>query len=361
MSKEAPVTSQAINEERLNEFMMQVVGDMGAAAGAVLTYAGDRLGLYRALDGAGPLTAAQLADKTGTHTRSIQEWLNAQAAAGYVTYDASAETYTLPPEQALALANEDSPVFVGGAWEVVASMWATSDRILNALRDGNGVGWGDFDDRLFSGVRRFFAPAYKHNLVQSWIPALEVAAAKLETGASVADVGSGHGASTITMALAYPNSTFTGFDFHPDSVEESRRAADAAGVADRVRFEVASAADYPGSDYDLITFFDCLHDMGDPAGAVQHARSAIADEGTVLLVEPFANDRAEDNYNPVGRAMYAFSTAICIQTSLAQDVGAAMGAQAGEARHRELFNQAGFSRFRRATETPFNLVLEARP
>ena len=355
------MTTQAINEEKLHEFMMQIVGDMGAAAGALLTYAGDRLGLYRAMDGAGPVTAEQLAEKTGTHARSMREWLNAQAAAGYVTYDADAQTYTLPPEQAMALANEDSPVFVGGAWEVVGSMWATSEKIVEALRHGNGVDWGEYDPRLFSGVRRFFAPAYSHNLVQSWIPALAAAEARLQAGGRVADVGCGHGGSTITMAQAYPNSTFTGFDFHAASVEEARKAAEDAGVGGRVSFEVASAADYPGSGYDLIAFFDCLHDMGDPAGAVQHARRAIADDGTVLLVEPFANDRAEDNHNPVGRAFYSFSTALCTQASLAQEVGAAMGAQAGEARHREMFNEAGFSRFRRATETPFNLILEARP
>ena len=355
------MTTQAIDEAKLREFMTQIASDVGAAAAALLAYAGDELGLYKAMDGAGPLTAEQLAAKTGTHDRSIREWLNAQAAGGYVMYDPGAETYTLPPEQAMALVNEESPVFVGGAWEILGSMWATREKIFDALRHGNGVDWGEYDARLFNGTRRYKEPVYRHNLVQKWIPSLESAAGKLEAGATVADVGCGHGASTVTMALAYPNSIITGFDFHADSLDEARKAAAAAGVGDRVSFEVASATDYPGLGYDLIAFLDCLHDMGDPAGAVQHARQAIAEEGTVLLVEPFAADRSEENHNAVGRLRYSFSTAICTQVSLAQEVGAAMGAQAGEAQYREMFNAAGFSHFRRVTERPFDGTTRVRP
>lgn len=356
------MTTVSIDETKLESFVGQVVSDMAAAQAGVLTYLGDRLGLYGAMSGAGPVTPAQLAERTDTNERSVREWLNAQTAGGYVTFDPAAATYELPREHAMVLADQDSPVgFAPGAFEVIAASWGAADKAVDAFRSGAGVGWAEFDSRLARGVERFFRPGYRANLTSSWLPALEGVDAKLQAGARVADVGCGHGASSIAMAEAYPASTFSGFDFHDESIEAARRAAADAGVADRVSFDVATAQEFPGSGYDLVCFFDCLHDMGDPVGAARQARQALADDGTVLLVEPFANDALEDNLNPVGRAFYAFSTIICTQNSLAQDVGAALGAQAGEARLADVMHEAGFTRFRRATETPFNLILEARP
>ncbi len=350
-----------INEATLEAFVGQVIGDMSAAVASLLTYLGDRLGLYKAMADGTPVTPPELAKKTGTAERYVREWLSAQAAGGYVTYDATTGTFTLPPENAMVLADEASPVFLGGGFESLASTYSDHDKAERAFRTGDGIGWHEHDHRLFHGVERFFRPGYVHNLVQAWLPALDDVTTKLEAGAVVADVGCGHGASTIVMARAYPKTRFTGFDYHPDSVAAARKAAANEGVADHCGFQVASAKEFPGTGYDLICFFDCLHDMGDPVGAARHARQALADDGTVLLVEPFANDDLEDNLNVVGRSFYSFSTLVCTPASLAQEVGLGLGAQAGEARMREVFEAAGFTRFRRAAETPFNLILEARP
>lgn len=350
-----------IDDGRLQAFMGQAVGDFGAALSVAMNVIGDKLGLYAAMDGAGPLTPAELAERTGTTERYVREWLSNQAAGGYVTYDATTGTFTLPAEQALALAQDDSPVFLCGLAQVVLSVYRDLPKVIAAFRTGAGVGWHEHDHELFHGTERFFRPGYAANLEPSWIPALDGVEDKLRAGARVADVGCGHGASTIVLALAYPHSTFAGFDYHAASIDAARKAAAEAGVADRVTFEVASAKEYPGTGYDLVAFFDSLHDMGDPAGAARHVRESLAPDGTWLLVEPFANDRLEDNLNPVGRLFYAASTALCTPASLSQEVGLALGAQAGEARLREVVTSTGFTRFRRATETPFNLVLEARP
>ena len=350
-----------IDETRLEQFMGQAVGDLGAAVSGLMVYLGDELGLYKAMAGAGALTPAQLADATGTDERYVREWLGNQAAGGYVSYDAATATYSLPDEQAMALADEDSPVFLPGGFAGIVSAYVDADKFVDAFRTGAGVGWHDHDARLFRGTERFFRPGYRAHLVNEWVPALDGVEAKLRRGAKVADVGCGHGASTILLAQAYPKSAFTGYDFHDKSIEAARKRAAEAGVADRVRFEVASAKDFPGTGYDVIAYFDCLHDMGDPEGAIAHARTALADDGTIMLVEPYAGDATEDNLNPVGRAFYGFSTVICTMASKAQEVGLALGAQAGEQRWRELFAANGFTQFRRATETPFNLVLEARP
>lgn len=350
----------AIDPQKLEAFMGQAVGDLGAAISGLMVHLGDELGLYKAMAGAGPVTSAQLAERTDCDERYVREWLNNQAAGGYINYVAGQDAYELPPEQAMALADEDSPVFLPGGFAGIAAAWAGTEKYLEAFRTGKGVGWHEHDPRLFRGTERFFRPGYRAHLASEWIPALEGVEARLQAGARVADIGCGHGASTIAMAEAYPKSSFIGFDFHDASVDTARKRAAEAGVGERVKFEVASAKDYPGT-YDLIAFFDCLHDMGDPAGALRHTRSAVADDGTVMLVEPYAGDSVAENLNPVGRAFYGFSTVICTMASKAQEVGLALGAQAGEACWRELFTEAGFSRFRRATETPFNLILEARP
>jgi SAM-dependent methyltransferase len=322
---------------------------------------GHKLGIYRAMADKGPMTSAELAEKIGAHERYVREWLNNQAAGGYIAYDPAACTYELTEEQAMVLANPESPVFIPPAYELVASLWLDEDKITDAIRTGHGVGWHEHHHRLFFGAEGFFRPGYQANLTTNWIPALDGIEDKLKAGGRIADIGCGHGASTIIMAKAYPASTLVGYDYHRESIETARTRAKEAGVADRVQFEVASAKGYPGSDYDLICFMDCLHDMGDPVGAAKHARQALVEEGAVLLVEPFAGDRVEDNFNPVGRQYYAASTAICTPNSLSQEVGLGLGAQAGKARLREVMHEAGFSRFRRATQTPFNLVLEARP
>jgi SAM-dependent methyltransferase len=354
-------TQTTIDEEKLNQFVGTMVGDLGATMNTALIRIGDKLGLYRAMAGAGPLTPAELAERTDTAERYVREWLAAQAAGGYVAYDPDTERYELPAEQAMVLADEDSPAFMLGGFQIASAVLADEPKLSEAFRTGEGVGWHEHDHRLFGGTERFFRPGYRAYLAQAWIPALEGVDEKLRAGAKVADVGCGHGASTIIMAQAYPESTFVGFDYHEGSVESAREAADAAGVSDRVSFEVASAKDYPGSDYDLVAFFDCLHDMGDPAGALEHVRGTLADDGTVMIVEPYAGDRVEDNLNPIGRVYYCASTTLCTPGSLDQEVGLALGAQAGEARLREVAEEAGFGRFRRATETPLNLVLEARP
>jgi len=351
----------AVDQKRLETVLNQGVADLGSAISALLLHIGDKLGLYKAMAECGPLTAKELARRTGTAERYLREWLANQAAGGYVTFDAGTEHYSLSEEQALCLANEDSPTFLPGGFESVASLFVDEPKFVDAFRSGRGVGWHEHDPRLFRGTERFFRPGYNANLVSSWIPALEGVGQKLERGARAADVGCGHGASTIVMARAYPKSEFFGFDYHPASIERARQAAAEAGVANRVRFEVASAKDFPARSYDLVAFFDCLHDMGDPVGAVRHVRETISDEGTVMLVEPFAGDRLEDNLNPIGRIFYGFSTVVCCPASLAQEGGLALGAQAGEARLRDVFLEGGFGHFRRATETPFNLIFEARP
>lgn len=350
----------AVDEAKLNEFVGKMVGDMGAAMTAALMITGDKLGLYKEL-AMGPLTSSELAQRTGTSERYVREWLAAQAAAGYVGFDAAKGQYVLSPEQAMVFANESSPVFMPGLCEVIAAMWRDEPKITEAFKSGKGVGWHEHDSCLFRGTERFFRPGYAANLVENWLAALDGVVAKLEYGARVADVGCGHGASTIIMAKAFPKSAFVGFDYHPASIERARQSAREAELGERVRFEVAPAKGFPGKDYDLVAFFDCLHDMGDPVGAAKHVRQSLAPDGTWLVVEPFAHDETKDNLNPVGRIFYAASTMICTPASLSQEVGLGLGAQAGEARLHDVITQGGFSRFRRATETPFNLILEARP
>ncbi|HEY4429290.1 MAG TPA: class I SAM-dependent methyltransferase [Solirubrobacteraceae bacterium] len=355
------MSTAGIDEAKLEAFMGQAVTDMGAIISAPLMVIGEKLGLYKAMAGAGPLTSQEVAERSGAAERYVREWLRNQAAGGYVTYDPESDRYTLPDEQALALADEDSPFYILGIYDSVASLYADEDQILESFRSGRGMGWHEHDHRLFRGTERFFRPGYRGNLVPEWIPALDGVQEKLERGAKVADVGCGHGASTIIMAEAFPNSEFFGFDYHDASVERAREAAAEAGVGDRISFEAASAKDYPGSGYDLVTVFDCLHDMGDPVGASAHVLETLAEDGTWMIVEPFANDRVEENLNPVGRVFYGASTVICTPASLSQEVGLALGAQAGEARLTEVLEDGGFTRVRRATETPFNLILEARP
>jgi SAM-dependent methyltransferase len=354
-------TIQPVNQARLDEFMGRFVGDLGAALSAALVVIGDRLGLYRAMVDGEPVSAVELAARTGTDPRYVQEWLSNQAAGGYVSYDHDAEAFFLSPEQSLALAQEGSPAFVPGAFQVATAAIKDEEKISHAFVGHHGVGWHEHHHDLFAGTERFFRPGYAANLISSWIPALDGVQAKLEAGARVADVGCGHGASTILMAEAYPRSEFVGFDYHAPSIEHARTAAAESGLSANVRFEVASAKEYPGEGYDLVCMFDCLHDMGDPAGAAAHVLGTLAGGGTWLIVEPYAGDRLEHNLNAVGRVFYGASTLVCTPASRDQEVGLALGAQAGEARLREVVTSGGFTRFRRATATPFNLVLEARP
>ncbi len=349
----------SIDEQKLNAFLGHAVGDLGAAMSATLMLVGDRLGFYKTLAG-GAHTPADLAASTGTNERYVREWLNNQAAGGYVQYDASNGEYSMSPEQALCLADPGGPVDLPGAYNIIEATFHALDRTIDNFRTGGGMEWGEHHPCLFHGTERFFRAGYNANLMASWLPALDGVTARLASGAKVADVGCGHGASTILMALAYPDSEFIGYDYHAASIDIAREKAAAAG-ATNARFEVADATGYTDQDFDLIAFFDCLHDMGDPAGAARHARSALKPDGTCMLVEPFANDRVEDNHNPVGRLMYGASSQICVPVSLARK-GPALGAQAGEARLRKVMvDEGGFASLRRATETPFNLVLEARP
>ncbi len=352
--------SQPLDQMKLHEFVMKAVGEKGAEMNAALIVIGDKLGLYKAMSGAGPMTSAELAKKTGTTERYVREWLASQAAGGFITYDAATGKYTLPPEQALALADETSPVFLPGFFEIVAACTIDEAKITDAFRSGKGMGWHEHDHGLFAGTERFFRPNYRAHLVSEWIPALGDTEAKLKAGAKVADVGCGLGTSTILMAQAYPKSSFVGFDYHDGSINMAREAAAKAGVGDRVKFEVAKAKDYPGKGFELVAFFDCLHDMGDPEGAARHVKESMASDGAWMIVEPFANDKLEDNLNPIGRVYYAASTMLCTPASLSQEVGLALGAQAGEGRLSKILKAAGFSRVRRAAETPFNIVLEAR-
>ena len=348
-----------MDEAKLHEFMGKLVTDMGGAAMIANVILGEELGLYRAMADSSPVTPEELAAKTGCHARLIREWLSAQAAAGYIEH--SEGQFRLPPEQALALAVEDSPVFVAGGAVVLASLFLDKDKMVAAMRGNGALAWGEHHPSMFGGTERFFRPGYRAHLVAEWLPALDGVVPKLEAGATVADVGCGHGASTVILAQAYPASRFIGFDYHAPSITTATQRARDGGVADRVTFAQATAKDYPGQDYDLICFFDCLHDMGDPVGAARHAYQALKPDGTVLLVEPFAGDHLQENSTPVGRLFYAASTFICTPNSLSQEVGLGLGAQAGEARLREVFREAGFTRFRRATETPFNLICEAKP
>ena len=350
----------AIDQDRLNQFMGKALGDIGGTFHAALVLIGEKLGLYKALAEGGPQTPADLAKRTKTTERYVREWLNAQAAAGYVMYDAKTVTYSMTEEQAFTLADDTSPAYLPGAFQVATAAIKARDKVESAFRTGDGVGWHEHDADLFEGTERFLRPNYSANLVSSWIPALDGMDEKLKHGAVVADVGCGHGASTVIMARAYPKSTFVGFDYHKPSVEKARQVAKRAEVADRVTFEVARAQDFPGTNYDLVAFFDCLHDMGDPVGAARHVLKTLAKDGTWMIVEPFADDLTENNLNPVGRVYYSASTLICTPASLAQDIGLALGAQAGEKRLREVVTAGGFKRFRRASETPFNLVFEAR-
>ena len=349
-----------IDEQKLNAVIDRAVADLAASYGGVMVTLGRKLGLYRAMAGAGPLTSREVAQRAHCAERYVREWLNSQAAAHYLVYHPSSATYELTPEQAMVFADEESAVYLPPAWDVPASMWFDEDKALEAFRTGSGVPWSDHDGRLYCGVAAFYRNAYRGALVQSWLPALDGVEEKLRSGAVVADIGCGHGHSTIIMAEAYANSRFRGFDGHPASVEAARKNASEAGVAARVSFESADARSYPGGGYDLICFFDCLHDMGDPVGAARHAHEALADGGTVMLAEPFAHDRVEDNLNPVGRLYYSASTTICCAHSLSEDVGLALGGQAGERQLADVFHEAGFRQFRCATATPFNMILEAR-
>lgn len=350
-----------LDEQKLNQFLERAVADLAAGYGGVMVSLGRRLGLYEAMAGAGPLSAREVASRAGCEERYVREWLCSQAAGGYVVYHPSSETFELTPEQAYVLADKESPVHIPPAWDVPASMWFDEERAVEAFRTGEGVPWGEHHERLFCGVASFFRNAYQGALTQSWLPALDGVEERLRDGGRVADIGCGHGHSTIIMAEAYPNSRFVGFDNHESSIEAARDNAEEAGVADRVSFEVADARSFPPARYDLLCYFDCLHDMGDPVGAARHAREALSDSGTVMVVEPFANDRLEENLTPVGRLYYAASTTLCCAHALSEDGGTALGAQAGESRMEDVFRKAGFSHFRRATETPFNLILEARP
>ena len=349
-----------MNEDRLHQLLGKFVDDFGATLHAAMATIGDELGLYKAMV-AGPVTSAELAQKTGTTERYVREWLASQAAGGYISFDSENRKYYLTEEQAFALTDEQGPLFLPGAFQLAMAAIKSKPKVIEAFKTGKGIGWHEHDSELFKGTERFFRPGYSANLISTWIPALEGVEAKLKSGAKVADVGCGHGASTILMAQAYPKSKFIGFDYHDKSIEYARKAAEQAGVNDRVTFEVASAKQYAGNDYDLVAFFDCLHDMGDPVGASAHVLKSLKPDGTWLLVEPFAGDSLEDNMNSRGRAFYAASTLICTPASLSQEVGLGLGAQAGEARLKEVVQKGGFTRFRRASETPFNLVFEAKP
>ena len=349
-----------INRTKLESLLDRAVGDLSAGYGGVMVSLGMKLGLYKAMAGAGPISPKELAARSGCAERYVSEWLNAQVAGGYVDYHAISGTYELSPEQAMVLADEDSPVFIPYAWAVPASMWFDEDKAIEAFRTGRGVAWGEHDGRLYCGVASFYRNAYRGSLVSEWLPALDGVVERLEAGIDVADVGCGHGHSTVLMAEAFPHSRFHGFDPHAASIDEARRNAADAGLGARVTFDVARAVGYSGENYGLICFFDCLHDLGDPVAAAGHAASVLASDGTVMLVEPFANDRVEDNLSPVARLYYAASTMLCCAHAVSEGGNLVLGAQAGEARLAEVFRKSGFTHFRRAAETPFNMILEAR-
>jgi SAM-dependent methyltransferase len=357
----AQTQARPIDPEKLNALLGQAVQDMGAALHAALIVIGDKLGLYRAMADGTPVTPAELAARTSTSERYVREWLNANAAGNYVQYHAESHSYSLSPEQAFALALDNTPIHLPGFYHMLASCMKDEEKLTEVFRTGKGFGWHEHEKGLFEGCERFFRPGYLANLTSSWIPALDGVESKLKAGAKVADVGCGHGASTILMAQAYPKSKFFGFDYHGASIETAREKAAAAGVSDRVTFEVAPAKSFPGTGYDFVAFFDCLHDMGDPVGAAKHVRQSLAQDGTWMVVEPFANDDVTANLNPIGRIYYSASAMICVPASLSQEVALGLGAQAGEVRIHEVITSGGFTRFRRATETPFNIVFEARP
>ena len=356
----ATVTNE-LDEAELGEFVHRFITDLGAAHHAVTVAVGDRLGLYRAVAEAGPATAQEIAAAAGCDERYTAEWLNAQAASGYCEYDPGSGRYHLTPAQRACLADEDSPTFLTAGVFLAAALFKDEQRLAEAIRTGAGVGWGEHHRDLYVGVDRFFRPGYAANLVSSWIPALDGVEEKLRAGVTVADVGCGHGASTILLAQAYPNSTIVGFDNHPPSIEAARVAAEKTDVADRVRFEIASAQDYPGESYALVCIFDALHDMGDPVGAARHIRSSLTEDGTWLLVEPMAGDSVAANLNPVGRLFYSASTLVCTPSARSQPGGWALGAQATDEQLRSVTEQGGFSRFRRAVDTPVNRIIEVRP
>jgi SAM-dependent methyltransferase len=349
-----------VDMDKLQELLGKVVGDMGGAASGALVRLGDRLGLFKALAAAGAQTSAELAKKTRTNERLLREWLNGMAAAQYITYDAASGKFSLTPEQAFAFAEEDGPAFMAGGFQALGSMWLDEEKVAKSFKTGKTLDWGHHHHSLFEGTERFFRPGYNANLIASWIPALEGVKEKLEAGALVADVGCGHGASTILMAKTFPKSTFIGFDYHKPSVLAATKKAKAAGVSKNTKFQVAKSTSFPGKGYDLIAFFDCLHDMADPVGAAKHVCKTLKPDGTWLIVEPNAKDTPQENHTPLGKIFYGASTLVCVGVSLAQK-GPALGAQAGEARLRDVVTKGGFTRFRRATETPFNMILEARP
>jgi SAM-dependent methyltransferase len=350
------------NEQtELEEFLATFTADVAAAQSAVCAYVGDVLGLYTAMAGAGPLTSEELARRTDTHERYVREWLSNQTAGGYVVYDPTTQTFELPAAQARVLADPNSPTYLAGVFEITSAMWAAADELVGAFRSGAGIDWAAYDPRLYRGVERLFGPMYRSQLVDEWIPTLDGVEVRLREGARVADVGCGHGASTIAMAQAYPASRFVGFDYHAPSIAAASKAAAEAGVGDRVAFEIVDADALPDDEFDLVAMFDCLHDMGDPATVAAGVRDRLADEGTLLLVEPMAGDDLTDNLHPIGRMAYAVSTAVCTPTSLAQDGARALGAQAGQTRLTEVLTEAGFTHVRRAASTPFNLILEVRP
>lgn len=351
----------SVDPVKLQQFMGKMVVDMATATSGALVILGSRLGLYRALAELGPVTSAELAERTGLHERYVREWLAAQAACGYVDYHAEGERFAMSPEQVMALADENSPVYVASAFHLTASMYMDEPKIAEAFRTGEGVGWHEHAECLFCGTEQFFRTGYRAHLIQDWLPALDGVVPRLESGARIADIGCGHGASTIVMAQAFPNSEFVGFDYHEASIDSARAAAREAGDPRNLSFEIATAKDTPGGDYDLVACFECLHDMGDPVGAARHVREMLRPDGTFMVVEPFAGDTLDDNLNPVGRMYYSASTMICTPGSLAQEVGLGLGAQAGPKRLAKVLSDAGFAKSRIAAETPFNLIIEARP
>jgi SAM-dependent methyltransferase len=351
----------SVDQEKLNQFIGKFLNDLGAAVQGSTILIGEQLGLYKAVAANGPVTPKELAEKTGTAERYIREWLAGQAAGGYLNYDPSTGKYTMSPEQKFTLANEDSPVYIPGAFYTVASVYKDERKLADAFRTGKGFGWHEHHNDLFIGTKKFFRPGYLANLVSSWLPSLNGVVPKLQAGAKVADVGCGYGASTIIMAKAFPKSKFIGYDYHLESIEAARNDAISEDVVGNTDFEVALAKDYPGKDFDLVTFFDCLHDMGDPAGAAKHVHDSLKPDGTWMIVEPFAHESVEENLTPVGRIFYNASALVCVPSSLAQEVGLGLGAQAGDSKLNEVIRAGGFTRIRKATETPFNRVFEAQP
>jgi 2-polyprenyl-3-methyl-5-hydroxy-6-metoxy-1,4-benzoquinol methylase len=351
----------AVDEQKMHELATKFLNDLGAAFTGPSILIGEQLGLYKALDAAGPSTPEELSNRSGVSERYVREWLAGQAASGYVNFDARTQRYSMTPEQAFAMTNEDSPVYIPGAFYSVASVYKDQRKIAEAIKSGGGFGWHEHHNDLFLGTKKFFRPSYLANLAGSWLPSLDGVVAKLQRGARVADVGCGLGSSTIIMAKAFPKSQFVGFDYHTESIEWARNEAVTAGVTDNADFEVATAKEYRGKDYDLVTFFDCLHDMGDPVGAGRHVRESLAKDGTWMVVEPFAKATVDQNLTPVGRTFYNASLLICVPASLSQEVKLGLGAQASDDQLNEVFRSAGFSRVRKPVETPFNRVFEVRP